>query len=457
MRAVVFMVLTCLAAAALPGAPAAQTAGDAAVELTLEQARALARQSLSAGNLAAAAALSDTLLDQNPEDAEMLVVRAILARSAGDTDSARAAAERAYRISNDPAVKFDAAVIMANILAREESYFAAELWVRRADQFSETEQQSEITRTLFQQVRRANPLTVELRFSIRPSNNVNNGAEELEIEIGGLPFLLDALGQQLSGIETSAGVSLRYRLSESRDQRTEFLGEFFFRDVRLSSESSELVPFARDSDFDYGVVILGLRRAELIWPDIGPTVISGVAGQSWYGGEALSRWVEFTARQTVVLDDFRALTFSGIARIDRRQDNPINDSEQYEIGVDYRQAIENAGSYGLGASFRAYESASGTVDRNVFEVTADRIFGRMGAIEPRMTLTYRRENYLKFFILPDGRREDSITLDVAVRFPDFSFYGFIPEATLRARSVGANVDIYDRNEYAFGVTMVSRF
>ncbi len=451
------MVLACFAWGLAPVPAVAQSPGGTEVTLSLAQARAVARQQLRAGNPEAAAAIANSILAQNPDDAEMLVIRALLARQAGDTEAAKAAAERAYRASDDPAVKFDAAVIMANILAREESYFNAELWLRRADQFSETEAQAEITQTLFTQVRRANPLSVELRFSARPSNNINNGAEDLEIEIGGLPFFLDATGQQLSGFETSAGLSLRYRLSEDRDQRTEFIGEFFFRDVRLSSSAQAAVPEVSGSDFDYGVIILGLRRAQLVWPEIGPTVVSGVVGRSWYGGEELSRWVEVAARQTMVLDDFRALTFSGLARIDRRQDNPINDSEQYQIGVDYRQAIEGAGSYGIGASVRNYESASGTVDRVSSEIRADRFFGRVGWMEPRATVTLKRDNYHKFLILPGGRKEDSITLDLSARFPDVAFYGFVPEASLRLRRVSANIDIYDRNEYAFGLTVVSRF
>ena len=109
------MVLASFASLAWPVAGASQTTGDE-VTLTLEQARAVARQSLQAGNFEAAAAISESLLAQNPDDADMLVVRALLARRAGDAEATKAAAERAYRISDNPNVKFDAAACVCDFL-----------------------------------------------------------------------------------------------------------------------------------------------------------------------------------------------------------------------------------------------------------------------------------------------------------------------------------------------------
>ena len=88
---------------------------------------------------------------------------------------------------------------------------------------------------------------------------------------------------------------------------------------------------------------------------------------------------------------------------------------------------------------------------------ADRAFDQIGAMVPRIRLSLENQNYHEFTSTIDGRQDRSITLDVNARFPDARFYGFIPEASIRARKTESNVDIYDRNEVSFGITAVSRF
>lgn len=485
MRAAFFIVFVSVLGLLTPISTVAQPADDGMVALSDEQARSLALQALRTRNFPVADAVSSAILNQNPNDADMLMVRAVLAREAGDLEAAREAAARAYANSDNPNLRFDAAIMTGDLYAREEKYLRSEFWLRRADQSATSPQQQQITENFFRRVRQLNPLTVQLRFTVRPSNNVNNGAETLEIDIGGLPFRLDESGQQLGGYEASAGVSLAYRLSESQTHRTELLADLFYRKVWLDDDAKALSPTSENSDFDYRAVVVGLNHTRLIWPDLGPTSLGVLFGRSWYGENrsftttetvinpltlepeerttttdltlADTRWFELSGRQAVRLDERRSLSFGARARSENRLDAPVNDNTQLALSVDYRQAAETSGSWGLGATFRNVWSDSATSDRFSTELRADRAFGQIGPMVPRIRVSLENQNFHEFTTTIDGRQDRSVTLDLNARFPDVRFYGFIPEASIRARKTDSNVDIYDRNEYSFGITAVSRF
>jgi len=234
----------CLGAVALflAAAPVQAQSPQDALTISVPQARTLARQALQVGNFALADRLSSVLLQNNPEDAEALLIRALTARAAGALDLAESAAADAYRASDNPILQFDAAFLVADIKARNEQYTRAQLWLRRADNVAPDEPRSDAVQRAFQNVSRRNPLGIQLRFTARPSNNVNNGAETLVIDLGGLPFNLDPSGQQLGGYEASTGVSLSYRLSEDETQKTEALAELFHRKIWLDSAAKDLAP-----------------------------------------------------------------------------------------------------------------------------------------------------------------------------------------------------------------------
>jgi tetratricopeptide (TPR) repeat protein len=434
----------------------AQTPEDTQT-LSLPQARSLARQALQAGNIALADQLSSILLQNDPEDAEALLLRALIARRVGALDIAEEAAAEAYRLSDNPALQFDAAFLVADVKARKEQFTRAEFWLRRADNVATDDARREAARRAFQNVSRLNPLSIQLRFTARPSNNVNNGAETLAIDLGGLPFFLDPSGQQLGGYEASTGVSLAYRLSEDETQKTEALAELFYRKIWLDSEAKELVPTAKGSDFDYGVAIFGIRNQRLIWPDLGTTEITTLVGQSWYGNDELARWGELKLGQTVRQSDVQQLRFGTVIRTEKRLDSDVNSSNSIAVSVDMTRAAESGGTFGLGTTFKNVWSDSGTVDLASVALRANRSFGRIGAVQPRFTASVEQRNYHKFNSVAGGRDDTTMSLGIDVTFPDISYFGFLPQASLQARKTWSTVDIYDRNEYSIGITAVSRF
>jgi tetratricopeptide (TPR) repeat protein len=435
-----------------PGA-LAQPTGDTHT-MGVNTARALALQQ---GSLKLADAISSALLAKDPHDAEALIVRAQLLRAAGQLDAARAAAAAAYRNSENPALRFDAAMLAAGTLAQQERYSRSQVWLRRADQEAPDAPRQAAAAQAYAAVQRKNPLSISLRFSLKPSNNVNNGAETTEIEIAGFPFQINDSGQQLGGWEASAGASLSYRLSENETQRTDILGDIFYRRIWLNSEANALAPDANGSDFDYGTIVAGVRHQRLIWPELGRSSIRGVVGQSWYGGDALGRWGEVQLDQSVRRSENSALRFGLTARTEKRLDDEINDSEALGVSAVYDHDLGEGMNYSLGASARNVWSDSATVDSLVLGLNAGWTFGRVGPVQPRISLSAENRDYRKWAITPGGREDNTLSLRSDVAWPDLSYYGFVPQASLTARRTWSNVDIYDRNEFSLGLTAVSRF
>jgi hypothetical protein len=443
--------------AAMPGPGAvAQPAGDTRTMGT-DTARSLARQALQQGNLTLADAISSALLAKGPNDAEALIVRAQLLRAAGQLDAARAAAAAAYRNSENPALRFDAAMLAAGTLAQQERYSWSQVWLRRADQEAPDAPRQAAAAQAYAAVQRENPLSISLQFSLKPSNNVNNGAETTQIEIAGFPFQISDSAQQLGGWEASAGASLSYRLSESETQRTDILGDIFYRRIWLDSDARALAPDANGSDFDYGTIVAGVRHQRLIWPELGRSSISGVVGQSWYGGDALGRWGEVQLDQSVRRSENSALRIGLTARTEKRLDDGINDSKALEVSAVYVHNLGKGMNYSLGASARNVWSDSATVDSLVLGLNAGWTFGRVGPVQPRISLSSESRDYRKWATTPGGREDNTLSLRSDVVWPDLSYYGFVPQTSLTARRTWSNVGIYNRNEFSLGLSAVSRF
>lgn len=400
--------------------------------------------------------LSALALRANPRDARALLVRALLERRR-DPEASFRAARAAYENSDLDALRFDAAILAAEALTRQERYALAQFWLRRAYQEAPDDTRRDLAARSFREVAARNPLAVRLRFGVSPSSNVNDGAETAEIEIGGASFVLDDSGLQLGGYEAEAGLSFSYRLSGTASERTDLLGEVFYRKVWLDSEAETIAPGAEGSDFDYGVVATGLRHSRLIWPELGPTVVSGVFGQTWYGGEDLARWGQVRLVQTVKQSETSAFRFDVSYRAETRLDDRVNDSNAVGIGAEYLFLSDGGVRTVLGAFARDVSSDSGTVDRLEFGVEADRTFGQVGPVVPRVMVTAATRDYRKWTTTPSGRRDTSLGLQLGLTWPDTGYLGFTPELRLQARRTWSDVDIYDRNEVSVGLSIVSVF
>lgn len=424
--------------------------------LTLAETRAAARAAALSGDFPRAQALARDLLAADPQDPEGLLVMALLARLSGDAPASGEAAARAWAAAETPAQRYDAAMLAAGAASLQGRHGRAQLWLRRADQFAPSPKARDLVARTYAEAARRNPLRLRFSFSVRPSSNVNNGAETTEIEIGGVTFGLDDSGQELSGGEATAGLSLAWRLSEDRTHRTELLGEVFLREVWLSDDARAAAPGVSGSDFDQAAVIAGLRHSRLIWPGLGPTQVTGLVGKSWYGGDDYARWTELQFGQTVARGPDAAWRLGLTLRDENRLDDPVNDSVSVGLRADYQWRADGLRT-ALGASLRDIRSDSSTVDSLAFGLHASREFASLGGALPALSASAETRDYRDWIATPGGRRDDSLSLGLDLTWPEASWYGFVPRLSLDARRVWSNVDIYDRTRVSVGLTAVSRF
>lgn len=418
--------------------------------------RTAARIALETGDLRTADALSSVILSQNPGDADALLIRSIVARATGQTDTAAASAAAAYRTAETDGQKFDAAMLAGEAAARQNRFTSAQIWLRRADQYA-PQQAKDTVAQAYRQVTARNPLSVRFSFGFTPSSNVNNGAETTTIEIGGLPFSLGDGEQELGGYEATAGVSLSYRLSASKTQQTVALADLFGKKVWLNSEAKEQAPDVEGSDFDYAAIVLGLRHSRLFWPDLGPTHLTALLGQSWSGGPRQATWRELQALQVVSQSETSALRFGITVRDEDRAGEPINASQALGLSANWTKSQEAGGVLSLGASMKSTWSDSATVDNLALGVSASQSLPDWGAIRPRISLQAETRDYRKWASTPGGRRDNSLVLRLEAVWPEASYFGFSPKVSLSARRVLSDVDIYDRKSLSLGLTAVSRF
>ena len=113
--------------------------------------------------------------------------------------------------------------------------------------------------------------------------------------------------------------------------------------------------------------------------------------------------------------------------------------------------------YGFGITLRNVWSDSATVDEFATGLRADRTFGQIGPVIPSLRVRLENRNFHEFTATVDGRDDRLMTLEATAILPDVTFYGFVPQGSVRMRRTWSNVDIYDRNEFSFALTAISRF
>ena len=119
---------------------AAQEAQSTA-ELSIPQVRIIARQALANGDARLASTFASVLIQNDPSDAEAWLIRGLLARTAGDLDLAYDAASTAYSNAPNDRLAFDAAMLAADLAARQERFTRSQIWLRRADEAAGNAQQ----------------------------------------------------------------------------------------------------------------------------------------------------------------------------------------------------------------------------------------------------------------------------------------------------------------------------
>lgn len=431
-------------------------------ELTLAQSRQLAQQALLQGKPQVTLEIASALAQINPSDSHALLLISAAQSSLKRPTPARKAAALAYRRSENPKQRLQAAQMAAENALAEERPTLTQIWLRRAALHTESDEQTKSLARAYGRVRSINPWSVHAGLSVRPSNNVNNGANTALNVIDGVSSVgvIDPTSRALSGTIGTLDLTVGYRLQADARSRTTLRARTQLRQVMLSSEAKRLAPTASGSDFGWTYAELGLEHlfkigeakgnhAKLsftsgaLWTDDGQEYTFGrIAGERVWSPNTTNR---FTLGSAISLFDREVST---------------NDSQVYKLTGGYDHALSNGDIFGVDLSLQTTESDNANGRSDVASLRLSYNFAKKwGPAKASASLTYTHSDYPDYTVITTltGRNDNALNADLSLFFSDYDYAGFAPKVTLRTGRKDSNISLFETRELSFVVGIQSKF
>ena len=435
------------------------------VDVPIDQARGIARQALLAGDFDLALRIANGLLEVNPDDRAALLIVAAGAPRAGNPKAGRIAGARAFALAETSNQRYEAARLTALAASREERFSLATIWLRRALVFVPNEQERERTLRDGRLLRRQNPWSTNLSFSIVPSRNVNGGADENEVDdLNGLAGTLSADALALEGIRATLNFSTGYRFHETERDRGTFVFQYQGARVRLNDETVDDPNPANDeqveldsSDFSSDYAQISLRYDRVL--ENGTMNVDLSIGAFTFGGERQYNFRRVGLSRAIPLGDPTTLFLSA------NRELQIFDNEN--IGETVRTTLRSSLSYRLENGDRItgtveHLESDGDVSSQTFDrwglEAAYRRAEPIGPVSLSATVGVRRADYPVFFLSSDGDRQDeSVFYGVNLGLPNAEYAGFTPLLNITGSQTDSNVGRFTRSNFSVGLTLTSAF
>lgn len=224
--------------------------------------------------------LATQMLDTQPDSFIAFYLLALGQAELGAQQAAAVTSARAYDVASTEEARFQAARLVAGTRFQARQYTRAEIWLRRAANHAQTEEEFRNVASAYRASIDANPLSLQFSAHVAPSDNVNNGSEEGVLRLEGidLTFILPEDRRSLSGVAFSASSEARYRILEGLKSATYLTGSLAGETYVLSSEAKDLLasspnPVVRaveGSDFETVTAALGFNHQQNNISTFGP-------------------------------------------------------------------------------------------------------------------------------------------------------------------------------------------
>ena len=445
-----------------PTVPTAQQAPQ--TEITLDQARSLAHQALRHNDPMLAIQLANGLLQANPDDAGALFILSQARFMAGDHKAARKASAKAYRLGLSSKERVRAAEMAARASLHEERPTLTQLWLRRAALHVEDDVAKDRIASDYAIVRQMNPFSFRLGGGVRPSNNVNNGADSALQVIDGVPLVgsLSGGAQALEGTIATFDVDLAYRLRQTETSQTRIGSRFYMRRVKLSSSAKAQAPEIDESDFDSTYLDVSLTHAFALGAKGNTASVGARLGRAWAKGDKDYDFASLSLSRSIKLGDPTRLSFAITAEERDVARNAVFDQTRLQFNASVSHKLGNGDRIGL-----SYAITDADSDHINYRSTAQSLRGSYAFADPvgpakvSASVTYGDTKYPDFQIgfieVPGGRHDKSLYGDVTFFFEDFDYGGFAPSVRLRTGKRDSNVSRYDSNEFSINFEIRSTF
>lgn len=404
--------------------------------------------------------IASALLKRDPNDTEALIIRARAARDLGRLPEAVATARRAWGNAKTSSERFGASMVMAQALSTSGAKTRAQVWLRRAAQNAPSDEFKKIAVRDFRYVRRTNPWATEFSFSASPNSNINNGSARSSTRLFDLPFefQLSGAARALSGVEYSAGLATRYRLSETARTQNDIMLRLDHRTYTMSNEAKLLAPTTKGSDFAFSSVAVSYIRRGFSGPGSNmPHQFEVTGGRTMYGNAPFMEYARFGFTQNFVVAP-GSLVYTGLSREYQHSLSARQDVDSWSLSTGMRMSMANNDRLTVSLNAKKSNSIDSNLDyQQVTLSTRYALAKPIAGVSVDFGLSFSQKIHDVSRLTRFGRQDQTVSLDVTGVFNQIEYFGFSPSITLSARKTDSNIGLYESRGAGIRVGIQSAF
>ncbi|SDD13958.1 hypothetical protein [Ruegeria marina] len=453
--------------AGLAALPVSAAEPETVQRLTLDQAFEITLRALRDDRPALALQMSEGLLSADQHNPLLHYLQASAYARLQQPDAARRSAARAYRFAEGQPDKFRAAQMAARNALDAGQPTRAQYWLRLTALHSPDDNSDRLIARDYGILRRINPWSFRIRTEVRPSDNVNNGADSARQIIDGEPVIgsLSPSAQALSGTIGIIDLTSAYRFHRSDTAETSVAGRIFVQRVALSSEAKAAAPGLNNSDLANTYGEIGLKHG--FKTGAGISVIQAVWGTSWAAGERSYNLARLEASYSRAMGKGR-VTLGALLETRFSARFATQEADILGLNALFTHPLDNGDRITLSLAWRNTDAVS---PNGTFRAASARVnydFGKsLGPARISAGLTVGQTDYPTYILfLPsingfgpvqDGREETSVYGDLNLTFDQYDIAGFAPVLRLRSGRKQSNISRFDIRETSISLGIESKF
>ncbi len=429
------------------------------VEMTLPQVQALAVQAIKQNRPKLAYQLSEGLLKANPRDGQAHYTQALAFAQVKAYGFGRKSARKAFNTAQTQVQKYEAAQLASQMAYADDRLTLSQFWLRRAVQHAPTEDVRQDSIKAFRTVRAHNPLNFNLKVSVSPSDNVNNGSNSPYNIIDGVPVVgvLSPSAQAIDGVVATTDLQGSYRIAYGERYMTRLTGRAYTRRVKFN----DAVPGLSGSDISSSRLQVGVNHLAVDASKRGQWEFDLTGGRVWYGDSPLYDFARLGVERHNRLGENMRLGFGGAVEFQEDETWPYNDAMQYEGFAQLSYKLANGARIGGYLNYRTTETDGVNRARDQWTGIVSYTMGReIGPALFSFQLGHSLVEYDKYRIIgpvPGGRSDNSTFGGVTATFQDWSYLGFVPTVSVNTEATDSNISRFDVDETSVSFGIRSEF
>lgn len=445
-------------------------------------------------NPAVSAEIAQAILGQFPNTYDALLVLAAAKMALGDNDGAAQVAKQAFAVAPKGPARYQAARLVSSAHFRANHHSRAEWWLRKALNNATNAQMEQAVQRDFQVVRQANPLTVNLGFSLAPNSNINNGSSSDTVTLlGSFVFSLNVDARPLAGIEASTNVDLKYRLSEAQNHSTVAGLTLFGRTFELTAAAQADVAAAAatarataqalalasgatpaqaaaagqdaanattvtGSDYAFSVAEVSLKHTQQFEAFPGPSSVALNIGANWYGGDPYTYYSRLSLTQDFGLSPRTnlQLSLSGTHQVSIRDGDVPSDI--LSLGSSINHVLGNGDRLGFSVNLQQTQSPDVTLENTGIQTQISYQIARpVWGMALSGNISAGTTDFPVSSYGLNGRMDETYGIGLTAVFVNLSYFGFSPSLSLEASRTQSSIDFFDRESAGIRFGIQSTF